>query len=68
MKNIILLDDILSELDKERQNFVLSQIENMQVFITQAIMREMSMIRLLMVSRCGIAISMRMEMRLRRHQ
>ncbi|MBP1573563.1 MAG: DNA replication/repair protein RecF [Oscillospiraceae bacterium] len=31
---IILLDDILSELDKERQNFVLSQIENMQVFIT----------------------------------
>lgn len=31
---IILLDDILSELDKDRQNFVLSQIENMQVFIT----------------------------------
>ena len=31
---VLLLDDILSELDKERQNFVLSQIENMQVFIT----------------------------------
>lgn len=31
---IILLDDILSELDKDRQKFVLSQIDNMQVFIT----------------------------------
>lgn len=31
---IILLDDVLSELDKKRQDFVLSQIEKMQVFIT----------------------------------
>lgn len=31
---VILLDDILSELDKSRQNFVLSQINGMQVFIT----------------------------------
>lgn len=31
---VILLDDILSELDKKRQGFVLSEIEKMQVFIT----------------------------------
>ncbi len=31
---IILLDDVLSELDKSRQNFIFSKIKNMQVFIT----------------------------------
>ncbi len=31
---IILLDDVLSELDKSRKDFVLSQISRMQIFIT----------------------------------
>lgn len=31
---VILLDDVLSELDKSRQNFIFSKIKNMQVFIT----------------------------------
>lgn len=31
---VILLDDVLSELDKSRQEFILRQIENMQIFIT----------------------------------
>ncbi len=31
---VILLDDVLSELDKSRKDFVLSQIANMQIFIT----------------------------------
>lgn len=31
---ILLLDDVLSELDENRQNFVLSSIKNMQVIIT----------------------------------
>lgn len=31
---VILLDDVLSELDRSRQDFVLSQIERMQIFIT----------------------------------
>lgn len=31
---IILLDDIMSELDPERQNYILNQIENKQVFLT----------------------------------
>lgn len=31
---VILLDDVLSELDKNRQNFIFSKIKNMQVFIT----------------------------------
>ncbi len=31
---VILLDDVLSELDKNRQNFVQSQIEKFQIFIT----------------------------------
>ena len=30
----ILLDDVLSELDMSRQKFVISKIDNMQVFIT----------------------------------
>jgi len=31
---VVLLDDVLSELDSKRQNFILSAIENMQVIIT----------------------------------
>lgn len=31
---VILLDDVLSELDKSRQEFVLNQIKKMQIFIT----------------------------------
>ena len=31
---VILLDDVMSELDKNRQNFVLNHIENMQSFLT----------------------------------
>ena len=31
---VILLDDVLSELDRSRKDFVLSQIANMQIFIT----------------------------------
>ncbi len=31
---VILLDDILSELDRSRQSFVFSKIKNMQIFIT----------------------------------
>lgn len=31
---VILLDDVLSELDKSRRDFVLGQIKNMQIFIT----------------------------------
>ena len=31
---VFLLDDVLSELDPSRQEFVLSKIDNMQVFIT----------------------------------
>lgn len=31
---VILLDDVLSELDKERQSFLLNKIQNRQVFIT----------------------------------
>ena len=31
---IILLDDVLSELDKNRQKFILSSIDNMQIIIT----------------------------------
>ncbi len=31
---IILLDDVMSELDKQRQNFVLNHIEGMQSFLT----------------------------------
>lgn len=31
---VILLDDVLSELDKSRKDFVLSQISRMQIFIT----------------------------------
>jgi len=31
---VLLLDDVLSELDPKRQNFVLERIENGQVFIT----------------------------------
>ena len=31
---VILLDDVLSELDKERQSFLLSKIQSRQVFIT----------------------------------
>ncbi len=31
---VILLDDVLSELDKHRKDFVLSQINNAQIFIT----------------------------------
>lgn len=31
---VILLDDVLSELDKERQNFLLNKIQDRQVFIT----------------------------------
>lgn len=31
---VILLDDVLSELDKERQKFLLNKIKNTQVFIT----------------------------------
>lgn len=31
---VLLLDDIMSELDKERQNYVLNKIQNMQIFIT----------------------------------
>ena len=31
---VFLLDDVLSELDPSRQEFILSKIDNMQVFIT----------------------------------
>ena len=31
---VILLDDVMSELDKTRQNFVLNHIEGMQSFLT----------------------------------
>ena len=31
---VILLDDVLSELDKERQSFLLNKIKDRQVFIT----------------------------------
>lgn len=31
---VLLLDDIMSELDNERQDYVLNKIENMQIFIT----------------------------------
>ncbi len=31
---VFLLDDVMSELDPERQNFILNHIENMQVFLT----------------------------------
>ena len=31
---IILLDDVMSELDRSRQEFVINKIEKMQVFIT----------------------------------
>ena len=31
---VILLDDVLSELDKKRQNFLLNKISDYQVFIT----------------------------------
>lgn len=31
---VILLDDVMSELDTNRQNYILNQIENKQVFIT----------------------------------
>lgn len=31
---IVILDDVLSELDAERQNFIISEINEMQVFIT----------------------------------
>lgn len=31
---VLLLDDIMSELDKERQNYVINKIKNMQIFIT----------------------------------
>ena len=33
-KPIILLDDVLSELDNSRQDFLLNKIEDYQVFIT----------------------------------
>lgn len=33
-KPVILLDDVLSELDSERQNFLINKTENWQVFIT----------------------------------
>lgn len=33
---VLLLDDVLSELDKERQNYLLSNIDDVQVFITCA--------------------------------
>ncbi len=33
-KPIILLDDVLSELDSSRQDYLLNRLENMQVFIT----------------------------------
>ena len=33
-KPVILLDDVLSELDKERQSFLLNKIMDRQVFIT----------------------------------
>ena len=33
-KPVILLDDVLSELDKERQSFLLNKIKDRQVFIT----------------------------------
>ena len=31
---VLLLDDIMSELDKSRQEFVIDKIKNMQIFIT----------------------------------
>jgi len=31
---VFLLDDVMSELDPERQNFILNHIQNMQVFLT----------------------------------
>ena len=31
---VVLLDDVMSELDKERQSFILNNIKNWQVFIT----------------------------------
>lgn len=31
---VLLLDDIMSELDKKRQEYVLNKLENMQIFIT----------------------------------
>lgn len=31
---VLLLDDVLSELDRERQNYLISSLENTQVFIT----------------------------------
>lgn len=31
---VILLDDVMSELDKKRQNYILNHVKNMQVFIT----------------------------------
>lgn len=31
---VLLLDDIMSELDKKRQDFVLNKLQNMQIFIT----------------------------------
>lgn len=31
---ILLLDDVLSELDRERQNFLINSLENTQIFIT----------------------------------
>lgn len=39
---IILLDDILSELDRRRQSFVFSKIRNMQIFITCCSLSEKS--------------------------
>lgn len=34
IRPIILLDDVMSELDKSRQNYILNRIKNWQVFIT----------------------------------
>ena len=31
---VLLLDDVLSELDAERQKFLLNEIENVQLFVT----------------------------------
>ena len=33
-KPVVLLDDVMSELDRSRQNFIMNCLENMQVFIT----------------------------------
>ncbi|HZK57610.1 MAG TPA: DNA replication/repair protein RecF [Clostridia bacterium] len=36
---ILLLDDVMSELDSERQNYLVSNLKNVQTFITTAIMK-----------------------------